>query len=249
MPRPKRRRQPGHQDHPLEHIQPFRGLGSQRPAVRRPGERTSGPELRRRLLPIDGQRPVPVATDLVEILGQEEDHGNPHRSQNAEVVPKFRNSVPIHEAEINGRPCRPGEPGDDRDRTDAVAAPDPAETEHVHDAAGWTEADARVVRERWKRRVGSRPGRRFAAVPGGEVFAVGQGVSKSAVEEFGPEVEIGRGHGAGILGFVPVHRRARVHRSEHVAVAGSGGGTCCTSGVGWLGTCRSSRIRRGNMSH
>ena len=83
MPRPKRRRQPGHQDHPLEHIQPFGGLGNQRAAVRRLGERTGGPEFRCRLLPIHGERPVPVAADLVGILGEEEHHRNPHRSQNA----------------------------------------------------------------------------------------------------------------------------------------------------------------------
>ena len=82
----------------------------------------------------------------MEVLGKEDHHRNPHGSQNAELVPKFRNGVPVHEAQINGRPRRLRQPRHDRDRPHAVPAPDPAEAEYVDDPAGRIESDARVLR-------------------------------------------------------------------------------------------------------
>ena len=139
---------------------------------------------------------IAAGFDSWKALGKEDHHGNPHGSQNTKLVPKFRNGVTVHEPQINGRPCRPGQPRHDRDRPDAVPAPDAAEAEHVHDAAGRIEPRARVLRQPRHRRLGPRPACPFPTVPGGEVLGIGESVAEDVPAEFRPPIEVGGRHGS-----------------------------------------------------
>ena len=133
---------------------------------------------------------ISAGFDSWKALGKEDHHGHRHGSQNAELIPKFRNGVPIHGAEINGRPCRLGKPSHDRNRPNAVPAPDAAEAEDVHDPAGGVEPDARFVRERRQRRVGPRPGCALPDISGSKVLRIGKRLPKGLFEEFEPKVPV-----------------------------------------------------------